>query len=500
MLSMVGSIMKKIKNSRNIYDKNITLDNIYKMWNIIKHTCKNRREVYHFSLNLSTNIRDIYDTLKEKRYIPGKYRTFMIFEPKPRLVMSQSIRDKIVNHFVANYYLIPYLERTLIDSNVATRSNKGSSYAMKLLKRYLRNIVVNNGGKEIYCLKIDISKYFYSIDHKILIEMLENRILDKDVIELIKTIIGETNKEYINDNINSYNSKYNTDIPFYKNNKGLSIGAMTSQFLAIFYLSEIDHYIKEELGCKYYIRYMDDFLLLDVDKERLKDNWKKIVEKIKLVNLKINTKSNIYRVSKGFDFLGFNYKVHNNRIFVLGSKKTRIRIEKNLKVLYNKDRIKYIKSYSSLYGYYKIFKKVERSNFKMKNSSLYEMYSDKYKERLIIIKEGIFYKCYKDSGRIIWYLFAYKYLNNYVSFGNTSYDKVINELRKLDLGYVIVDKNQELLNVKGDSDIYNSYLMLAEKSYDKYNKKIKIIDKINNILDKEFEKYSVIDSFLDELS
>ena len=118
--------MKKIKKTKSIYDEAITFDNIYAMWKIIKRTCKNRREVYTFSLNVNTNIMNIYNVLKSKTYPPGKYRTFMIFEPKARLVMSQSIFDKIINHFVANYYLIPCLESSLIDANVATRKENGS--------------------------------------------------------------------------------------------------------------------------------------------------------------------------------------------------------------------------------------------------------------------------------------------------------------------------------------------------------------------------------------
>lgn len=294
--------MKNIKRSKNIYDQAITYENIYAMWKIIKRTCKNRKEVFLFSLNLNTNIYYIYYVLKNKIYKPQAYKTFMIFEPKPRLVMSQTIVDKIVNHFVANYYLIPYLEKSLIDSNVATRTKKGSSYAMKLLKKYYNQIQINENPSEIYCLKIDISKYFYTIDHNILLEKLQKKILDPDVLSLIKLIISETNKDYINQSINDYNRKYQTNIPLYKDSKGLSIGAMTSQFFTIFYLNDLDHYIKEELRCKYYIRYMDDFLILDTDKEKLKKYQELIAKEIEKLNLTVNKKSNIYKSSIGVYF------------------------------------------------------------------------------------------------------------------------------------------------------------------------------------------------------
>lgn len=90
---------------------------------------------------------------------------------------------------------------------------------MELMKKYYNKILINEPGKEIYCLKIDISKYFYSIDHEVLISMLEKNIHDKKVINLIKIIIDETNQDYINKSIDDYNNKFNTNIPLYKNKK-----------------------------------------------------------------------------------------------------------------------------------------------------------------------------------------------------------------------------------------------------------------------------------------
>ena len=164
------------KLSKNIYYDNITYENMFKIWYIVRKTCNSRKNIFYYSFNINTNLITICNKLYNKEYIPSKFKTFLIFEPKPKLIMNQTITDKIVNHFVVNYYLIPYLEKSLINENIATRKNKGSSYGIKLLKAYFNKILINH--KEVYCLKLDVSKYFYNIDHEILLSMIGKKILD----------------------------------------------------------------------------------------------------------------------------------------------------------------------------------------------------------------------------------------------------------------------------------------------------------------------------------
>lgn len=423
----------------------------------------------------------------------------MIFEPKARLVMSQTVFDKIINHFVANYYLIPFLDNKLIDSNVATRKNKGSSYAINLLKKYFNKLIINNPGKEIYYLKIDISKYFYSIDHNILTKMLDKDIADEDVISLIKIIIAETNSDYVNDNIRFYNNTYGTDIPYYKNNKGLSIGAMTSQFLAIFYLNELDHYIKEKLYCKYYLCYMDDFLILDTDKDKLKKYLELIKDEILKLNLRINDKTNIYRSSVGFVFLGYKFKIINNKLNVSFYEKTFFKIKKKLLILKDKDLFMYNRSLSSYYGYFKSVYKLEERNFKMKSIDIFKSYKSKYPNMVIIIKEGIFYKSYEKDSVILWYLFDYK-INNYtVAFGTVPYDKVISRFQKIGLGFVVVDKCGELLKFDTDDKVYLTYYDLANKALEREKMEKDLIEKVKLVFNKSLKNYDELNKYLDSL-
>ena len=345
---------------------------------------------------------------------------------------------------------------------------------MTLLKKYFNKIIINNANKEIYCLKIDVSKYFYSIDHNILLNMLKKRIKDIDVIRLINIIISETNSDYINKNITKYNNMYNTDIPYYKENIGLSIGAMSSQFLAIYFLNDLDHYIKENLNCKYYIRYMDDLLILYIDKDKLKEIYKIISKKLEKKNLKVNKKSNLYKSSKGFSFLGYFYKVINNKLYISCKKDTAIRIKKKLFYLKNNDKLRYIKVFASCNGYFKPVYNIERSKYTMVSNSrkMYDIYKDNYSKAIVIVKEGIFYKTYSKDAKIMWYLFSYKYSNDNVSFGNNSYDKVILKLKQSNISFVIVDKEKKLLSYFSDELFYDSYFNLSSKSYKKYQSNV----------------------------
>lgn len=339
------------------------------MFFIIRNNAKNKKDIINFENNLNQNIFEILYSLKNKKYKFDKYRIFLIRDPKYRLIMSENIKDKIVNHMVSEYILRPALEPALIDSNVATRKFKGTGYALKIFTKYVNKLMYF--GEEIYVLKIDIKKYFYNIDHKILIKMIEKKINDYDAIQIIKTIIETTNEPYINKEIellkkneinrikklkiNEYekNKKISEvlSIPFYIANKGLPIGNMTSQILAIYYLNEIDHYIKEDLKIKYYIRYMDDLIMLSTDKKHLKLYYKKICDKLNEFELEINNKSNIYKLSNGVSFLGYTFKSNGN-LTIRYNNKTIKRIRKKIKYLYKYDYEKYKKSFASYKGYF----------------------------------------------------------------------------------------------------------------------------------------------------
>ena len=321
----------------------------------VRANTKNKHKIYKFEEYFTANITNVYNLFHSDDYKVSDYNIFLIRDPKYRIIMSQKMNDKIINHVMADY-LIQVLDSCLIDTNVATRKNKGTHYGMRYLKKYLNELK----GNTIYALKFDISKYFYNIDHKILKQMLQKKIKDKAYLKILFQIIDSTN-ENVNERIikikrkeikklekstmkdRNKRIKEIENIPLYQYGKGLPIGNMTSQIMAVFYLNEIDHYIKEQLHAKYYIRYMDDGVILSNDKAYLKWCLKKIRKIMAQYQLTLNKKTCIMNVSKnGIDFLGFHYYIMNQKVIMKVRKITKKRLRQKMKkldYLYSKKKI-----------------------------------------------------------------------------------------------------------------------------------------------------------------
>jgi RNA-directed DNA polymerase len=373
----------KMKRKNNLYLKNITLNKLYETYRDVKLSCRNKKKILEFSLYLNSNLLLIENLLMSGSYEFHKMNIFMIFEPKCRIVMSECIMDKVVNHFVAKNILLPAIEPCLIDTNVATRKNKGSSYADKLMFKYINKIGSN---KKIYVLKLDMSKYFYNISHDYLKKLVRRRIKDRLSLSIIDKLIDSTDEDYVNDTIiklkkTAIKNNYEVSkIPLYKKGYGLSIGSMCSQILAIYFLNDIDHFIKEVLKAKYYIRYMDDLVILSTDKIYLKNCFQKIEYLINEHVLKLNSKSNISLLNKGFTFLGYTYSLSNNKLLVQPRKVTLKRINKKLVRLKKQNYEKYFLSLISYQGYLR--NKINLDRVFMDVTRIYYSY-------LIIYNDGI---------------------------------------------------------------------------------------------------------------
>lgn len=369
-----------MKRVNNIYDIITNINVIRNMYfDEISRTTRNKKKIERFSNYLSLNLVNIRNMLVNENVKFDKYIIFLIQEPKYRLVMSQTIKDKIINHLVAHYFVLNVFEPTFIDSNVATRKGFGPSKGIKLLKRYINELKKQN--KKIYYLKCDIEKYFYNINHEILKSILRTKIKDLKALNLLDKIIDSTSIYDINKDIedvcnaeidrvmglNISKSEKKLKIEsleaikqFKFQKKGIPIGNMTSQGFSILYLNEFDHFVKEKMHQKYYIRYMDDFICLSTDKEELK-KLKAIFDK-KLYDdykLKLNKKTQIGTVEHGLCFLGFVFKLQNNKLYIRLNSKTKIRFKRKIKKIKNKfsenklDKLKSQCIIGSYKGYFK---------------------------------------------------------------------------------------------------------------------------------------------------
>lgn len=359
-----------MKRKNVLYENMISYNNILSVYKKIKNSTKNKKEVYNYELNLNQNLLDTLFSLSKSTYVFSKYNIFLVREPKYRLIMSESFPDKVVNHLFSKYVLSYALQSTLINSNVATRKDKGSKEAYRLFIKYTNKLIYEK--KKNYVLKIDISKYFYNINHNILMNMVSEKIKDERVLNMLKVILDTTDNDYINKTILSVVNKeiYKVNklnigssekeklinelksIPLYRKGYGLPIGNMSSQILAVFFLNKVDHFIKEKLNCKYYIRYMDDLVILGNDKEELKNIFESASKYIESFDLNVNKKSGIYSLSNSVNFLGYNFKVFNNKLIIRYRSDTIKRVNKRLKNLKVYDNEMYLKSVASYKGYF----------------------------------------------------------------------------------------------------------------------------------------------------
>lgn len=270
-----------MKRKNNLYENTYKFENILAAFDEVCQNTKNKKKVASYKEYKSIYISRVYNVLSQCTYVVGPYNVFTIYEPKARRIVSQKMHDKIINHLISRHILYPALMPCLIDTNVASRKNLGTQKGIELATKFHRVCKIQYG--KYYILKCDVSKFFASIDHTILKEKLKRKIKEKKSLDVIFKIIDS-------------------------DEAGLSIGNMSSQVLAIFYLNDLDHYIKEVLKIKYYVRYQDDFLLFHQSKEYLKYCFEQIKIFLKKEKLTLNPKSRIFSSNNNFIYLGRNKK------------------------------------------------------------------------------------------------------------------------------------------------------------------------------------------------
>ena len=292
--SYLGWDIFQMKSHKNLYENIFSLENLFLAYKKARKGKTLKNYVIEFEKDLNKNLIDLHNELKNQAYKPKPLETFVLRDPKTRTISKSDFRDRIVHHAIVNI-LNPIFEKIFIYDSCANRIGKGNLFALKRFDVFKRK--VSRNGKIIsnkfndenyvsgYCLKCDIKHYFQEVNHEVLVNIISRKIKDEKFIWLIKQIL------------NNYSN----------NSKGMPLGNLTSQFFANIYLNELDYFVKHKLSAKYYLRYVDDFVILHESKEQL-EKWKEQIQTFLEENLKIELhkdKSKTISLSKGIDFVGF---------------------------------------------------------------------------------------------------------------------------------------------------------------------------------------------------
>lgn len=317
-----------MKRYGNLWPQVIDFENLLLAARQAERGKRFRPNVLAFNYNREQELLKLHRALKNKTYQPGRYTTFQVYSPKPRLISAAPYRDRVVHHALCNV-IQPIFERTFIFDSYANRLGFGTHRALRRFTHFART--------SCYVLQCDVRKYFPSIDHVILKALIRRKIKCQDTLWLIDTIIDGSNPQ--EPSIEYFPG--DTLLTPLEHRKGLPIGNLTSQFFANIYLNGFDHFVKEELKAPKYLRYVDDFALFSDDYDYLFDARAAIEEYLASLRLRIHPiKSQLFETAYGANFVGF--RVFQDRIRVRSDNLRRARSRfKQLQRAYSKDRISF---------------------------------------------------------------------------------------------------------------------------------------------------------------
>ncbi len=278
-----------MKRHSGLYPQIYDFANLLKAYQLARRNKRYQSEVLRFTKNKEENLINIQNHLIWHSYKQGSYRHFTVTEPKTRLISALPFKDRIVQHAI-NLIIEPIFDKRFYAHSYACRKGRGMHSASTTLSRWIRHLSFE--GKTVYALKCDIHHYFGSIDHTCLKTAIRTVIKDHELLWLLDLIIDSN-----------------------PNGRGIPVGNLTSQLFANFYLDALDKYIKEELHARYYIRYMDDFIILSHSKTELR----RAMEDIRIflfdrLLLTFNPKTTIVSEKNGIDFCGYRHWADHKKV------------------------------------------------------------------------------------------------------------------------------------------------------------------------------------------
>ncbi|MFC1613004.1 reverse transcriptase domain-containing protein [Patescibacteria group bacterium] len=300
-----------MKIYKNLFEKITSLENLFEAWDKFKKGKRHKNDVQIFEYSLEENIFKLHRKLCSKTYYHLPYSGFFICDPKVRHIHKATVRDRIIHHAIFKI-LNPIFDATFIPHSFSCRINKGVHKGVLALERMVR-AESRNFTRPCFILKCDVQKFFDSVDHQILLNMLKKKIVDPDTMWLLGHIVGS----YTASQINLFDRQ------------GLPIGNLTSQLFANVYMNQFDQFVKHTLHIRHYARYTDDFVIASTDKEYLKELVASIRQFLN-IELRLNlhpNKVSIVPFHRGVDFLGYIAFPH----YRLLRKKTKLRLYRKLR-------------------------------------------------------------------------------------------------------------------------------------------------------------------------
>lgn len=268
---------------KNYFDYAISYGNMRKA---LSKCCRNIRwkdSVVGYELHAPRNTYRLIDDIRNGRYKISPYQTFIIYEPKEREIVATRIKDRQFQMALCMGGLYEDITEHFIHDNCACQTGKGTDFALKRIKTHMRRFYAKH-GRHGYVLKLDVHHFFPTTRHEVACEAIRKRVGD------------ERARQAVCDVINSFDG-----------DMGIGLGSQISQLVELAVLDDLDHFIKETLHIKYYVRYMDDMILIHEDKEYLRYCWKKIEKELEKIHLTLNPKSCLYPLKQGIKFLHWHF-------------------------------------------------------------------------------------------------------------------------------------------------------------------------------------------------
>lgn len=336
--------------SNNLFAELCSYENLELAFKKARKRKSLKEDVIEFEGNLKENLTQLRIELLTHSYLPKPLITFVIRDPKTRKISKSDFRDRVVHHALCNI-IEPIFDKSFIHDSYANRKGKGNLKALERFDYFKRKVSMNH-ARNCYVLKADIKHYFDEVDQNILVEIIAAKIKDERILWLVRVIL------------NNHNVK--------NNKKGMPLGNLTSQFFANVYLNELDKFAKHILRAKFYIRYVDDFVIFSENKSVLNEQKQKIKEflgKNLLLELHPN-KCKVIEIKKGIDFLGFRVFYYHKLLRRKNTRKLRRKLD-FYKVLCKENKISCDVLFAFIQGW-----------------NAYAVHGNTYKLRINIISEA----------------------------------------------------------------------------------------------------------------